>query len=211
MIFPSLAGAVLVALFSSMTSAETAAADALYATTCSACHGPEAQGNAAAGAPRLAGQAEFYLAEQLHQFRDGRRGAHPDDANGALMRATSLGLSDDQINSMAVLLAAMESEFIPEELTGNAEAGGEIYRSTCAACHGVSAQGNAHLGTPNLNVLSYWYTRQQISSYRKGWRGKDSPDNIKAVWMRGIASHVEEDQIQEISIYVQSLREKVKN
>lgn len=204
----SLADILFVALFSSATIAETSQVRSIYAATCSACHGLEAQGNPAMGAPRLAGQARFYLAEQLRQFREGRRGAHHDDANGSLMRATSLGLDDDQIDSLAVLLSGIKSQFVPEELTGNSEAGKEIYQSTCASCHGISAEGNAHLGTPNLSVLSYWYSRQQISNYRKGWRGKDSAGNIKAAWMRGIASHIEEEQIQDISIYAQSLREK---
>jgi cbb3-type cytochrome c oxidase subunit III len=204
--FLSLASALLVSLFSSVISAQNPDPQSIYNATCSACHGLEAQGNPATNSPRLAGQAQFYLIEQLRQFRDGRRGAHPDDANGALMRAMALGLDDEQIESLALLLSTKGSEFIPEELSGDSEAGREIYQSTCSSCHGISAEGNAHLQTPNLRILSYWYTRQQIATYRQGWRGEDTSGNIRATWMRGIAQHIEEDQIQDLSIYVQSLR-----
>ena len=59
----------------------------LYAA-CAVCHGPSGEGNEALGAPRLAGQASWYTARQLHKFISDVRGSHPDDTSGASMRAS---------------------------------------------------------------------------------------------------------------------------
>lgn len=67
---------------------------AFYAT-CAACHGPDATGNTALKAPALASQADWYLVAQLQNYRSGVRGAHPEDAAGAMMRPMAMGLADD--------------------------------------------------------------------------------------------------------------------
>ena len=50
-------------------SADAAAGEKLFATTCVACHGAKAEGNSALQAPALAGQQADYLQRQLTQFR----------------------------------------------------------------------------------------------------------------------------------------------
>jgi cytochrome c553 len=67
---------------------------ALYAP-CAACHGAAGQGDESVGAPALAGQNDWYLVTQLHNYRDGRRGAHADDVRGATMRPLVATLPDD--------------------------------------------------------------------------------------------------------------------
>ena len=54
-------------------------------TTCIACHGANGEGNAQLKAPRIGGQLESYTISQLNSFKSGKRGAHPDDPEGALM------------------------------------------------------------------------------------------------------------------------------
>ena len=71
---------------------DPARGQATYAA-CAVCHGRSGEGNDALGAPRLAGQAGWYTARQLGKFIDGVRGAHPDDAAGASMRASVGGLT----------------------------------------------------------------------------------------------------------------------
>jgi cytochrome c553 len=67
---------------------------ALYAP-CAACHGAAGQGDESLGAPALAGQNDWYLVTQLHNYRDGRRGTHADDVRGATMRPLVATLPDD--------------------------------------------------------------------------------------------------------------------
>jgi len=63
---------------------------------CAACHGANAQGNEALGAPALAGQNDWYLLTQLRNFRAGFRGSHQEDTFGSQMVTLSKTLTDDQ-------------------------------------------------------------------------------------------------------------------
>lgn len=63
--------------------------------TCAACHGADGRGIAATNAPRLAGMNDWYLARQLKNFRDGVRGAHPQDLHGGQMALVAGMLADD--------------------------------------------------------------------------------------------------------------------
>jgi len=74
---------------------DPARGQACYAT-CLACHGPQASGNEALGAPALARQADWYLVAQIKKFKQGLRGAHPKDATGAQMRPMAMILADEQ-------------------------------------------------------------------------------------------------------------------
>jgi cytochrome c oxidase subunit 2 len=63
--------------------------------TCASCHGAEGQGIAATNAPRLQGMNDWYMATQLKNFREGVRGAHPQDIYGGQMGLVSEMLKDD--------------------------------------------------------------------------------------------------------------------
>ena len=67
----------------------------LYAV-CSGCHQPDGTGNQALGAPNLTNLSELYMERQLMYFRDGLRGAHPDDTAGALMAGMAKTLPNNQ-------------------------------------------------------------------------------------------------------------------
>ena len=58
----------------------------LYAT-CVSCHGEAAQGLEIMAAPRLAGQSDWYLVNQLQNFALGKRGYAPSDHGGRQMKA----------------------------------------------------------------------------------------------------------------------------
>lgn len=64
--------------------------------SCATCHGADAEGNEALGAPALAGQNDWYMITQLKNFRAGYRGSHQDDTYGSQMLAMSKTLRDDQ-------------------------------------------------------------------------------------------------------------------
>jgi cytochrome c553 len=61
---------------------------------CSSCHASNARGNPALGAPSLVGLDVTYAERQLKAFREGQRGAHPDDKWGAQMRVGASMLAD---------------------------------------------------------------------------------------------------------------------
>lgn len=67
----------------------------LYRKDCVACHGPEGEGNAAAGFPRIQGQHFNYLVRQFEWIRDGKRR----NANPAMVQAVK-GYNDDDIGAV---------------------------------------------------------------------------------------------------------------
>jgi len=87
---------------------DAAKGKALY-VGCSGCHGADAMGNAALGAPRLAGQLEGYLVTQLKNFKTGIRGTAEGDTGGAMMAPMANLLPDDQaVEDVAAYLASLE-------------------------------------------------------------------------------------------------------
>ncbi|WP_224784632.1 c-type cytochrome [Marinihelvus fidelis] len=79
-----------------------------YNMVCGACHGPDAVGNEALGAPSLRGIDDAYLARQYELFRDGLRGDHPDDEPGQQMRRMGQVLKDeDAIRNVSAYLLSL--------------------------------------------------------------------------------------------------------
>ncbi len=69
---------------------------ATHYATCVACHGVNAEGNRTLLAPRLTGQADWYLLQQLEKFRSGARGGDPRDTHGQQMAIFAKALPDEQ-------------------------------------------------------------------------------------------------------------------
>jgi cytochrome c553 len=79
-----------------LSGGDAAAGQVRYATVCSACHGPQAQGDEAMRAPTLVHQADWYMLKQLEKFKRGMRGADPRDIQGSQMRAMVATLENEQ-------------------------------------------------------------------------------------------------------------------
>lgn len=186
------------------TQAAEAPAAALSAV-CAACHGVEGQGNQAFGAPRLAGQSEQYLARQLMNFKAGRRGYATQDQAGQSMRAITMTLSEEQLNSLAAHYAGLQLAKKPQPESANTKAGAPRYQDTCAACHGQFAQGNSHLQAPDLRILDGSYIDQQLNSYAQGWRGADGYSDIQGKWMQSIATHINSEERQAVVDFIETL------
>lgn len=78
-----------------------------YRLSCSSCHGPEGNGNAALNAPSLRGIDDWYLVRQYENFRDGIRGAHEDDPYGQQMEAMAQVLSEQEMKDVAAWLLSL--------------------------------------------------------------------------------------------------------
>lgn len=63
---------------------------------CAYCHGAQGQGIEQMNAPRLAGISDWYLVRQLHNFKEGIRGGHPQDYYGKQMGFMADILQDEQ-------------------------------------------------------------------------------------------------------------------
>ena len=81
----------------------------LYVSTCGTCHGPGGRGAQAMNAPGLKGMSDWYLVTQLKNFKQGVRGAHPQDMYGPQMALMSEILPDDQaINDLVAYINALK-------------------------------------------------------------------------------------------------------
>ena len=63
---------------------------------CAYCHGADGMGIQAMNAPRAAGMSDWYLARQLHNFKNEVRGGHLQDHNGKQMGFMADVLQNDQ-------------------------------------------------------------------------------------------------------------------
>ena len=66
--------------------------------SCTGCHSPDGQGNAAAGFPHLGGQHASYIEKQLTDFREGER---TNDGDSMIMRGIAAKLSNKDIKALA--------------------------------------------------------------------------------------------------------------
>lgn len=85
-----------------------------YTNICSACHGGNAHGNDALGAPALAGMNDWYLKSSYESYLEGHRGAHPDDFYGAQMaRLAPVLANSDDINDVIAHIATLPPQRLP--------------------------------------------------------------------------------------------------
>ena len=180
------------------------AGHAAYAV-CSACHGPQGQGNQALNAPKLNSQAGWYLAKQLRHFKQGVRGADARDTYAKQMIPMAATLADDTaINNVVAYIASLPDEPPPATLVGDPERGKTLY-TTCAACHGNDGQGVWSTNAPRLAQMSDWYLARQLHNFQQGIRGAH-PQDFSGAQMVLMARILPDDRaINDLLAYVHTL------
>ncbi len=149
---------------------DATAGQALFAT-CSACHGAQGEGNRDMNAPKLSGQAAWYLVRQLQDFKNGRRGVHDGDTFGKQMVPFASMLADDAaVRNVVAHITTLPDTRPAATVFGNPEEGRELF-ATCAACHGDKGQGIWSTRAPRLSNQSDWYMSRQLKNFRDGVRG----------------------------------------
>ncbi len=200
---------LLLLVISSVAPAAHSAGDAekgkvLY-NICTACHGPNAEGNPALNAPANAGQDPWYLTRQLKNFRSGIRGAHPDDTFGAQMRPMAMMLAGDQdIADVVAYLTGMDMPDPASTVEGDVEAGKKAY-ATCIPCHGEFGEGAQSLDAPRLSNQHDWYLVRQLENFKTGVRGTHQND-IYGAQMRIMAQMLQTDeQVRAVAAYIATI------
>lgn len=176
----------------------------LYAT-CSTCHGAQGEGNRDLNAPKLSGQAAWYLVRQLQDFKRGLRGVHDDDTFGKQMAPFANMLADDAaIRHVVAYIASLPDARPKASVFGNPDEGRELY-TTCAACHGDKGQGIWSTRAPRLANQSDWYVARQLQHFRDGVRGSHR-ENFDGAQMAAIAKTLRDDQaINDLIDYLHTL------
>lgn len=183
----------------------------IYQSTCRACHGPKAQGNAALNSPALAGQLQNYLIRQLTHFKQGIRGGSKEDAPSDQMAMISQNLTDiSSIQNVSAYLASLpkpKASINALKTAGGNNVGYKYYQASCGACHGGIIEGNERLNSPSLAGLSDDYLNRQYQNFLSGRRGSHKLDRFGRQ-MKIISNTLSEpDKIKAVINYITSLND----
>jgi len=195
------------AQFAARRAGDAAAGKALFAT-CSACHGAQGEGNRQLNAPKLSGQADWYLRRQLLSFRQGARGASDKDAYGKMMAPMAATLADEAaVNDVVAYIETLPDVPAPATVKGDPRSGQHRF-VTCAACHGADARGIRATNAPRLKGMSDWYVVTQIKNFRDGARGSH-PQDFYGAQMGLFAAGLTSDQaIEDVVAYIDTLEDR---
>ncbi|MBM3268248.1 MAG: c-type cytochrome [Candidatus Sericytochromatia bacterium] len=187
---------------------DAAAGKQLYAS-CASCHGAAGEGNSALNAPKLAGQADWYLERTLSTFAKGARGADERDTYGKMMAPMAMALPDATARKNVVAyIKTLPDSTAPATIEGDTRKGHQFYQANCAACHGGAGEGIKAMNAPRLAGQSDWYIERQLTNFHKGIRGTDPEDSFgpQMVAMAGPLS--DERQVKNLVAYIKSLGSK---
>lgn len=182
-----------------------AAAGQVAFAVCTACHGAQAEGNAALNAPKLAGQPGWYLARQLHNFKQGIRGGAPGEEIASQMMTMAMPLDEATIDNLVAHVATLPDAPAPVTVKGNAARGASLYR-TCAYCHGAAGQGSWSTSAPRLANMSDWYLARQLTNFEQGHRGRHAQDFSGAQMVRMSRLVAGEQATADVVAYINTLR-----
>lgn len=174
-------------------------------SNCALCHGNEGEGNAAMNAPALNRLDADYLQRQLVNFKEGRRGNHPEDPEGARMQPMAMMLPDEAaIQAVSAYIESLEAPLPPITIQADANVGKASY-ALCASCHGAEAEGNPALKAPALAGLQDWYLLSSLRKFKAGARGYD-PEDVAGAQMRPMAMTIPDEAVMKnIVAYITSL------
>ncbi|MDF1852038.1 MAG: c-type cytochrome [Verrucomicrobiales bacterium] len=176
-----------------------------YAQVCAACHGPDGAGNEELKAPSIAGLPAWYIKEQFAKFREGKRGAHQDDAPGQQMRAIALSLTEAQIEEAAEAVSKLPivlTELPPEE--ADLERGRYLFANECMECHRYNGKGEVVFHSAQLISLNRSYLRRQLKNFHAEKRGA-AEDDIYGNKMVDVTSRLSDEDIEILVDYIGAL------
>ncbi|MEN9360402.1 MAG: hypothetical protein RL095_1937 [Verrucomicrobiota bacterium] len=196
--FRQLAALCIFSLFASCQKAPDAARQNTW-VQCQACH----DGRPAAAGPDLRGLDPDYLKHQLEAFAAGRRGAHPDDPLGQLMRQAAAGLKPEDYQAAAEHFA-LQTPPRPHPRGEASMPGAKIYQERCHGCHS-SAFGRFFTGSPRIDTLDSLSLQRQLEAFAKGWR-LPAPEKKHEEKMRLVASQLQAEERQALLAWWQQQR-----
>jgi cytochrome c oxidase subunit 2 len=186
------------------THGDAAAGAPLYAV-CSTCHGPNGEGNPAMNGPKIAGQEAWYLRRQIEYFKNGARGAHPEDTFGAQMAPMAKTLVDAAaVDNVIAYITSLPDQPVEHTVQGDVEHGKHLFR-TCSVCHGDKAQGIQAMNAPRQAGMSDWYLVTQLKNFQNDVRGRH-PDDLYGSQMADFSHMLSEpDSITDVVAYMNTL------
>ena len=175
---------------------------------CTACHGPQGNGNQAMNAPKLAGQESWYIIKQMQLFQNDARGTAPGDMHGMQMAAMAKGpqlKSEEALANLAAYISTFPDEPPLTTVQGDIENGKTLY-AVCAACHGQKAEGLEAMAGPRLAGQNDWYMVAQIKKFQKRQRGYHNMDHGGRQMQPMVMMLTDDKSINDVVAYINSLK-----
>jgi cytochrome c553 len=145
---------------------------------CAVCHGASGGGTPGGEIPRISGQHFSVLVKQLVDYRNDRRW----DPRMEHFAAQQVLKSAQDIADVAGY--ASEIETLPEAGVGVGSGeylarGAEVYKRSCASCHGKTGDGSSAEQVPRLAGQNYAYIVRQIHDGVEGRRPNFPASHIR--------------------------------
>ena len=196
-----------------------AKAGATKAGACAACHGLD--GNPTDPQyPRLAGQPERYVAQQLALFKSGERST----GMAAVMQPFAAALSAQDMRDIGAYFATQKAgagvaddsviTSGPNKDMKFYEVGERLFRSgdiargvpACMACHGPNGAGNPGPAYPGIGGQQSAYVARRLQEYRTGTTTERDAKLFNV--MAAVAKPLTDEEIQSLASYVQGLHSR---
>src|SRR5688500_13517733 len=196
-----------------------AKAGATKASACAACHGLD--GNPTDPQyPRIAGQPERYVAQQLALFKNGERNT----GMAAVMQPFAAALSAQDMRDLGAYFATQKAgagvaddgviTAGPNKDMKFYEVGQRLFRSgdaargipACMACHGPSGAGNPGPAYPAVAGQQAAYVARRLQEYRAGTTTERDPRLFNI--MAAVTKPLTDEEIQSLASYVQGLHNR---
>ena len=164
------------------------------------CHGTAAQGFTTA--PRLAGQRQQYITNQLLDFN---RHTRDNPLSKQYMWAAAENLNPQVARDLAMYFATLPPRAANDGDSELAARGKEIYELgiadsnvvACVVCHGPKAEGIRQI--PRLGGLTYSYLKKRLEQWGQGF-------HATAELMPQIASTLSADEIESLASYLSFIK-----
>ena len=186
------------------------------AGACAACHGLD--GNPTDPQyPRIAGQPERYIAQQLQLFKHDKR----NEGMAAIMKPFAKPLSAQDMRDLGAYFATQKAGAGVADDTVIAagpnsgkkffEVGQQLFRSgdkargipACMACHGPDGAGNPGPAYPHIAGQQSAYTQRRLEEYRTGTTTQRDAHLFNV--MATVAKQLSDEEIGSLSSYLQGL------
>ena len=169
---------------------------------CGGCHGFD--GNSPISMyPKLAGQNEAYIVNQLKAFKANTTRQNP------IMMGMAAGVSDADAADIGAYYQAQSVKDAATFDESVIAAGRELYKGgniqagipACQGCHGPTGAGTAGIGYPQVGGQYADYTLAQLQAFKNGSRSNDDKE-----LMRSIVAKMSEKDMIAVANYIASLK-----
>lgn len=152
--------------------------------------------------PVLDGLPEWYLAEQLRNFKSGHRGKNPANRAEALMGVAMAKVETEaQLAALARNFSGRKPKPSIRVVRGNIPIGRAHYATRCASCHGAKGEGKPEIKSPPVNVQEDWFLLDQLRKYANGQRSVH-PSDAGGLMMKASLAGLSPGDFQNMVAYI---------